>query len=150
MLGELTTEQSYQILQQEVVGRIGCHAEDRIYVVPVTYVFDGKSIYAHSKEGLKILAMRKNPSICFQVDRIDNMANWRSVIAWGKYEELKSEDQEMALKTLRDRLTPLLISESVKPSHGLQSPKIVVKPTKAVVFRISISEITGRFEKNGG
>ena len=146
MLGELTEKQSLQVLQSEVVGRIGCYGDGRVYVVPVTYAFDGKFIYGHSKEGQKIHLMRKNPNVCFQVDRIENMAQWRSVVVWGKYEELKVEDYEMGMKILKDRLTPLLISESVKPSHGM-GPEVVVKQPKAIAFRISVQEITGRFEK---
>lgn len=147
MLGELTSEQSTQVLRSEVVGRIGCYADGKIYVVPVTYAFDGKFIYAHSKEGLKIQLMRKNPNVCFQVDRIENMALWRSVVVWGKYEELKVEDYEIGMKILKDKLTPLLISESVKPAHGM-GPEVVIKQPKAIAFRISIGEITGRFEKS--
>jgi nitroimidazol reductase NimA-like FMN-containing flavoprotein (pyridoxamine 5'-phosphate oxidase superfamily) len=147
MLGELTEKQCLQVLQNEVVGRIGCYGEGKVYVVPVTYAFDGKFIYAHSKEGRKIQLMRKNPHVCFQVDRIENMAQWRSVVAWGEYEELEIEDYEMGMKILKDRLTPLLISESVRPTHGM-GPEVVVKQTKAIVFRISVQEITGRFEKN--
>ncbi len=147
MLGALTKEQSEQVLRSEVIGRLGCYAEGKVYVVPITYVFDGKYIYAHSKEGLKIQMMRKNPKVCFEVDRIDNMANWRSVIVWGKYEELKEKDQEKAMKFLKDRLAPLLLSESVKPTHSTLGPETVIKQRKAVAFRISATEITGRFEK---
>jgi uncharacterized protein len=146
MLGLLTEEQSAQVLQSEVVGRIGCYADDGVYVVPITYAFDGKFIYAHSKEGLKIQLMRKNPNVCFQVDRIENMTNWRSVLVRGKYEELKVDEYERAMRILKDRLTPLLISESVKPTHGM-GPQEVIKQPKAIAFRISVQEITGRFEK---
>jgi nitroimidazol reductase NimA-like FMN-containing flavoprotein (pyridoxamine 5'-phosphate oxidase superfamily) len=134
MLGELTKEQSLQVLQSEVVGRVGCYANGKVYIVPVTYVFDGKFIYAHSKEGLKIELMRKNPSVCFQVDCIENMAHWRSVIVWGEYKELKGNNHDLAIKILKDRLSPLLLSESVKPSHGLQYPDVVVKPLKLLPF----------------
>lgn len=119
MLGELTKEQSFQVLKSEVMGRIGCYdADGGVYIVPITYVFDCKFIYAHSKEGLKIQLMRKNPRVCFQVDCIENMANWRSVIAWGEYEELKGNNYDKAMKILKDRLAPLMISESVKSSLG--------------------------------
>jgi nitroimidazol reductase NimA-like FMN-containing flavoprotein (pyridoxamine 5'-phosphate oxidase superfamily) len=74
MLGELTKDQSEQVLWSEVLGRIGCYTDGRVYVVPVTYAFDGAYIYAHSKEGLKIQMMRKNPMVCFQVDQMENMA----------------------------------------------------------------------------
>ena len=150
MLGELSKEQSLHVLQSEVIGRIGCYdADDGVYVVPITYVFDGKFIYAHSKEGLKIHLMRKNPKVCFQVDCIENMAQWRSIIVTGEYEEIESGDYDIAIKILKDRLAPLMISESVKPSHGLQYPDVVVKPSKAIAFRISVNDITGRFEKSG-
>jgi uncharacterized protein len=65
MLGELTAEQINAVLFNEVVGRIGCHGEGRTYVVPVTYVFDGEAVCAHSAEGLKIRIMRANPDVCF-------------------------------------------------------------------------------------
>ena len=150
MLGLLTKEQCLQVLQSEVVGRIGCYSkEDGVYIVPITYAFDGKFIYAHSKEGLKIQLMRKNSRVCFQVDHIENMANWRSIIAWGEYQEIKADDYDSAMKIIKDRLVPLMISESVKPSHGLQYPEVVTKPAKAVAFKISINDITGRFEKTG-
>ncbi len=149
MLGILTKEQSEQVLRSEVVGRIACYTGSKIYVVPITYVLEDNYLYAHSKEGLKIQIMRQNPNVCFEVDQINNMANWRSVIVWGKYEELKANNQEKAMKILKDRLTPLLLSESVKPTHGIPGPETVTKQVKAVAFRISIKELTGRFEKNG-
>lgn len=148
MLGVLTNDQCMQVLRSEVLGRIGCYDNGKVYVVPITFVFDGEFIYAHSKEGLKIKMMRKNPKVCCQVDRVENMANWRSVIVQGKYEELKTkEKQENAMKILKDRLTPMLLSESVRPSHGILDPRRVVKELKAVAFRISISELSGRYER---
>jgi nitroimidazol reductase NimA-like FMN-containing flavoprotein (pyridoxamine 5'-phosphate oxidase superfamily) len=88
MIGELTPEQINAVLFNEVVGRIACSSEGRIYIVPITYVFDGDAVYGHSAEGLKIRMMRANPHVCFEVDQRENLANWRSVIAWGVYEEL--------------------------------------------------------------
>jgi uncharacterized protein len=48
MLGELNAEQINAVLLGEVVGRIGCYGEGRTYFVPVTYVFDGEAVYAHT------------------------------------------------------------------------------------------------------
>jgi len=61
MLGILETDQIEDLLGSQVVGRIGCHADDLTYVVPVSYAYDGSCIYAHSEEGMKIAIMRKNP-----------------------------------------------------------------------------------------
>jgi nitroimidazol reductase NimA-like FMN-containing flavoprotein (pyridoxamine 5'-phosphate oxidase superfamily) len=84
MLGELDNTQVDNILKTQFIGRIGCHANGITYVVPVTYVYDGINIYAHSGKGMKIDMMQINPAVCFEVDAMQNMANWQSVIAWGE------------------------------------------------------------------
>jgi len=37
---------------------------------------------------MKIDMMRKNPEVCFQTDMIENLSDWESVIAWGRFEEI--------------------------------------------------------------
>ena len=54
MIGQLTKDQIHHLLSTQVVARLGCAVSDQVYVVPISFVFDGKYIYAHSKEGLKI------------------------------------------------------------------------------------------------
>ncbi len=149
MLGKLTEAQIEQVLQAQFVGRIGCCTDEMMYVVPVTYVYHNGYIHAHSKEGQKINMMRKNPNVCFQVDTMENMKNWRSVILWGEYEELKSEkEQQAGMKIMMDRLAPFVTSETVRPSHSFShTPEVVEKGIKAVAYRIRIFEKTGRFEK---
>lgn len=149
MLGKLTEAQIDQVLRTQSVGRIGCYSSKKIYVVPVTYVYDAGYIYAHSKTGMKVRMMRENPDVCFEVDAMDNMTNWRSVIVWGTYEELKTEkEQQAGMKIMIDRLAPFLTSETVRPSHYGQAPEIVEKGFKAIAYRIKIKEKTGRFEKS--
>ena len=149
MLGELTVEEINAVLAGEVVGRIGCSREGRTYVVPVTYVFDGEAVYAHSAEGLKIRMMRANPHVCFQVDQRENLANWRSVVAWGVYEELHGKEALDALQILVARLLPLVTSETLRlpDSPGLAAGKPVIDAPKAIIYRIRLTEKTGRFEK---
>lgn len=89
MFGELNAAQIEQVLQAEVLGRIGYHAQGRTYIVPITYAYDGERIVSHSRVGLKIKMMRENPQVCFEVEQVDNLANWRSVIARGQYERRK-------------------------------------------------------------
>lgn len=149
MLGQLTTEQSKYILQSNHVGRIGCYDKGKVLVVPITYVSDGSNIYGYSMEGLKVSMMRKNPDVCFEVDCIDDLANWRCVIVWGKFEELKTPyAQAKARNLFIERLEPLTAGETVDPSREFSNPpKVVEKKLKPVVYRIVLKEITGRYEK---
>lgn len=143
MLGTLEPEQIDRIFHTESVGRIGVHAEGRTYVVPITYVYDGDNVYGHSAVGLKIRMMRAAPDVCFEVDQIDDLANWRSVIAWGRYEELLGDLATAAMNLLRSRLAPLTSSATVGPAgHPVGQAGLA-----GVAFRIRLAERTGRFEK---
>lgn len=148
MLGTLTRKQCEYVLRSELVGRIGCYAAGKVYVVPVAYVYHKEHIYAHSKEGLKIKMMRKNAKVCFEVESRESLNKWRTVILWGKYEELETlQEQREVKRILQDRFMGYTMSDTVMPNPYTNSPGEVEKARKPVFYRISIDEITGRFEK---
>lgn len=151
MLGILTSEQIEAVLANNVLGHIGCTDGHIVYVVPVTYVYDGDHIILHSRDGMKIDMMRKNANICFEVDAMHDLNNWESVIAWGTYEELTNEeDKYMAMKKLVDRTLKLKVSETALPPHMSGNRVHPHQPgnVNAVVYRIALNKKTGRFEKN--
>lgn len=152
MIGRLTDEQAEDVIRSNVLGRIGCHDNGKIYVVPVNYIYDGKYIIGHSTEGMKIRMMRKNPSVCFEVDEMKSFTNWKSVIAWGEYQELTEErDRYYAMKLFVDRMMHLKISETAKPPEISEKRVHPRSPgnIRPVVFRIVITMKTGRFENEG-
>lgn len=149
MRADLTREQIENVLRSELTGRIGCHAEGRTYVVPVSYAYDGVHVYGHSSDGLKIRSMRANPAVCFEVEQIDNLANWRSVIAWGQFEELAGPDEHRARERLRERFGPFVTSETAQPSAGPRTEQDTSDPPlrRAIFYRIHLIEKTGRYER---
>lgn len=147
MFGKLTAIEIEQVLKQEIIGRLGCHANGLTYVVPVSYVYDGSCLYGRSMEGMKIDFMRKNPEVCFQVDRMLNMANWKSVILWGSFEELgEPKMRKQGLQKLIDRKLPLISSATTHLSSDWPFAEQNLDEIKGIVFRILIKEKTGRFE----
>ena len=144
MMGTLTPAEIEDTLRQELVGRIGCHADGRTYVVPISFAYDGASIYGHSYEGLKIQMMRQNPEVCFEVDHADNLSSWRSVIAWGHYEELHGDEAMHALRLLMARFLPIIQASGAAPTHGAAPQH---GAPGAVVFRLRLIEKTGRCER---
>jgi nitroimidazol reductase NimA-like FMN-containing flavoprotein (pyridoxamine 5'-phosphate oxidase superfamily) len=148
MLGELTREQVEHLLHSEVVGRIGCHAEGRTYVVPVNYVYDGEFLYGHAAEGMKLRMMRANPEICFQVEHRTTLSDWQSVVAWGTFEELAGRDATRAMDLLLDRLLPLLAREA-SPATRDDARATLAPGTpieRLAIYRIRLRERTGRYE----
>lgn len=146
MIAELTPSEMDDLLRAEVVGRIGCHADGQTYVVPITYAYDGGVIYCHSAEGMKVRMMRKSPRVCFEIDRMDGLARWRSVIAWGTFEELAGDEATRAMRILMTRLLPLTPSG---PSHGLLtsgSARVEDAGPATIFFRLVLDTKTGRSE----
>jgi len=138
-----------RLLTKEVVGRIGCTDGDMVYVVPISYAYDGEYAYCHTHEGLKIQLMRKHPQICFEVDHLHSMGNWQSVIAHGTFEELTDTSvRNQALQKLHERILPLVSSETTHLSPDWPFPPAELNKIQGVTFRIRLQDKSGRFEKS--
>ena len=149
MFGNLNEEAIEAVLSRQFIGRIGCHANDLTYVVPVSYVYEGDCVYGHAEEGMKINMMRQNPKVCFEVDTMENMANWQSVISWGNYEEVTDKNErEEALKKLLNRELPILTSKTVQLTPNWPFLPEDINSIGGIVFRIKLSIKTGRYESS--
>ncbi|HEX8967328.1 MAG TPA: pyridoxamine 5'-phosphate oxidase family protein [Chloroflexota bacterium] len=144
MIRALAPEEIERVLRAEVVGRIGCHAEGRTYVVPVAYVYDEGAIYAHSRDGMKVHMMRQNPAVCFEVDHVEDLLNWDSAICWGTFQELDGAEAERGLNLLRERLRQRMPRLS---EHGTLAAEETDGPSPPVVFRVNLTETSGREER---
>lgn len=146
MFKRLNNDEIEKLLLAQVVGRIGCHADDITYVVPVSYAYDGEFIYGRTFEGKKLDMMRKNPRICFQVDDTHDLSNWQSVICWGSFEELETDNErQVAVQALQSRRIPLISSQTMELSNEFPF-SVELENVKGVLFRVRISEKTGMAE----
>jgi|SRR5581483_4818442 len=97
MIEQLSNEEARQLLNNGKIGRLGCIADGYPYVIPVSYVADQDRIYIHSLPGKKVFGLRANPRACLQVDQIIDDCHWRSVIAYGNYEEIKDPNEKQRI-----------------------------------------------------
>lgn len=136
MIKKLSSAESREFLSAEHIARLGCISEGFPYVVPVNYLFDGESIYVHALPGRKITAMRANPRVCLQVDRIENEWNWRSVLVTGNYEEITGTlERSCTMGRLLARFPQLTPVESIiAEDAGAPTP---------IIFRINIEKLSG-------
>lgn len=84
MLGTLDADDVEAELRTGVVGRSGCLSDGRPYVVPVCYAYRDGCVYGHSMPGAKLTALHRGATVCFEVENITDLSNWRSVIGWGQ------------------------------------------------------------------
>lgn len=138
MVKQLSLSEAEDVLSQGHVGHLGCVTEGGPYVIPVSYVYHENNIYVHSTIGKKIHALRQNPQTCIQVQEVKSGYNWRSAIAFGKYEEIT--DAEERLWFMRRILTRFPYLTPVEDMTMSGSKEIII-------FRIRVEEITGVSEE---
>lgn len=149
MLGQLSPEEIEAVLTRNVIGRIGTAAEGKVYVVPVTYVYQNGYVLGHTSEGMKIEFLRNNPECCFEVDEMKSISNWQSVIGWGTFEELQGEIANQVMDTLVAKLAPLVPSETTHAARmgPMPSHRTSTQQGNAIVYRILLRERSGRYER---
>ncbi len=103
MITMLSESEARKLLRSARIARLGCIVNGEPYIVPINYNFEDDCLYSHSLHGLKIAGLRENPRACVQVDEIESDLCWRSVLAFGKFEEITkaNEREEILAKLLR-------------------------------------------------
>jgi nitroimidazol reductase NimA-like FMN-containing flavoprotein (pyridoxamine 5'-phosphate oxidase superfamily) len=136
MIESLSHDEALMILESGCEARLGCIADGEPYVVPVYYVLEGDYAYLHSLPGKKIDAMRELPRVCLQVQVVKSEHRWRSVQAFGTYEEIDDEgERERVFEMLFQHFPRLTPADAVRRYGHLTEPSIA--------FRICIDRIVG-------
>jgi len=139
-----------EILEREIVCRIGLSEDNMPYVFPVNYAFSDGCLYFHTANiGKKMDMMRKNNNVCFEVDtvhaliRSDIVCNWgvkyESIIGFGK--AIIVEDNDQKIKALN-----IIMKHHDKDNRGQEIVydynEAMVK--RVTVIKIEVSEMTGK------
>ena len=133
---ELSRGEIEEFLRGQRIARLGCHAAGITYVVPLIYAYENGAVFAVTTEGRKTAMLRENPRVCVEIDEYDadRRGSWRSVIAYGTYEELSGDAVEPALALMRERF--------VRTAGRAAEPRQL--GPNVVVLRISLDEVSGR------
>ena len=136
---EMAQGESLALLLRDSYGHLACARDNRPYLVPMNYAFDGQFIYFFTTEGTKTEIMDANREVCFQVEEVTDAARWRSVMVSGRAERLaKAEDVERAMQLVTEQnptLTPALNETRIGAWTRLN---------KVVVYRVRPDAIYGR------
>lgn len=139
---DMTDFECRQALQEATVGRLACARDNQPYVVPIYFAFDGQQIYAFTTVGQKIEFMRANPRVCLEIDERTNHNQWKSVIVFGRYEELPDLPR---YKAARIKAHELLQKHVMwwEPSYVGAAHRDIPHSDEPIFYRIKIDRITG-------
>jgi nitroimidazol reductase NimA-like FMN-containing flavoprotein (pyridoxamine 5'-phosphate oxidase superfamily) len=132
------------IINESTFCRLALSQDDRPYIVPLTFGYDGTALYFHGAlAGKKIDILRKNSNVCFEFDSdgepipSDEACSWsvryKSVIGFGKAQLLEDMDS---------KLRALDIIMKHYSGQSFEYPEEKVK--KTAVIRVDIGTVTGK------
>lgn len=141
---DLSSEDIESILNGETVARLAYIDQlGRPCIAPITYAYDGKAFYGYSLLGAKLESMSMNPSVCLEVERIHDNANWSSVMVRGAFEQLHGDKALDAVKLISERLqTAARVHDSVASAAQTYVER---EGGPGLAYRILVHEKHGRY-----
>ncbi len=140
-----------KIVRDCEVCRLGLAVDGEPYVVPVSFGFDGESVFFHTaRHGKKITMMTANPRVCVQFERNVKLVtdeedacswtfNFESVIGFGTVTELVSEDEKI------HGLNRIMRHYSGR-DWSFEGPHM----NATRVWRVDLEDLTGKRSENKG
>jgi len=133
------------IIDNAEICHLSCCLNDRPYVIPISFGYDGERIYFHTaRSGKKIDIFLKNPQVCLGFETNiklntdqENACGWsfyfQSVIASGQIEEITDLDQKI------NGMNQIMHHYSNK---NWSIPQKAIRNTK--LWQVRINTITGK------
>lgn len=129
------------ILQRNSVGRIGYIKNGRMEIRPVHYVFSDGWLYGRTSFGAGEGGLgetgRHGKTVVFEVDEVEELFRWRSVVIHGGFYIIQRDNRgeyETWMKALG--LLRTLVPETLRRDDPV--------PDRTELFRIAIEEASGR------
>jgi nitroimidazol reductase NimA-like FMN-containing flavoprotein (pyridoxamine 5'-phosphate oxidase superfamily) len=143
VIHELKPDECRAVIAGKNLARLACARDNQPYIVPILcyYDRDGDCLYSVAAHGRKIDWMRANPNVCVEFSEIDDQFHWRTILVFGRYEELTDSPAD---DQLRRRAHELVEQRREWWFPAMQKPEPGA-PARTVVYRIRIDKLTGRW-----
>lgn len=146
MITTLSKEETLYVLTTNYIGRIA-YVEDNIpYIVPVTYFYDRGNNYiiSYSGQGHKLESMRKNANVCLECEDLEHVKSWKTVVAHGKFEELKGSQSKQLLHTFTEGVKKLMAAKGRDVSIINDFSSAISEKQLPEAYIIRLDSISGR------
>ena len=136
---DMSPAEMHALLQRENFGHLGCARDNRPYVLPMHYAYDGKELFFFTTEGMKTQFIHANPQVCLQVEEVTDSTHWKSVMVIGRATELtEKEETQRAMKFITER------NPSLTPAISATQLDSMGRAVDIALYRITPEIIDGR------
>jgi nitroimidazol reductase NimA-like FMN-containing flavoprotein (pyridoxamine 5'-phosphate oxidase superfamily) len=135
---DLSPDECGAILARNNVGRIAYAHASRVEIEPLNYVFADGWIYCRTSRGTKVTLIEHQPWVAFEVDEVDALFDWRSVVVRGGVHFQGSESTPIHERAFAHGVELL---RKLVPGTGTDHDPV---PFRLLVMGIHLDEVTGR------
>jgi nitroimidazol reductase NimA-like FMN-containing flavoprotein (pyridoxamine 5'-phosphate oxidase superfamily) len=134
-----------RLLDEATVCRLGFCDGLQPYVVPMNFVRRGDDLYFHAaRTGRKIDCIRRNPRVCFEVDRPGAVVSAETPCRWSqRYESVIGFGRAVLIDDPQEKgeaLALLLAKHGGSPDVGIPEANLAT----VLVIRVGIESMTGK------
>ena len=134
---DLTSDEMRALLARNHIGRIAFSFHDRVDIRPIHYVYDDNWLYGRTSPGDKLVILRHNQWVAFEVDEVRGPFDWESVVAHGSFYHVANQDSpHRALHAEALARTRTCAPEAFPTNDPV--------PFRTEVFAIAIDSLSGR------
>ena len=135
---ELSNPESLSLLERNSVGRIAFTFQDTVDIRPIHYVRDGGWLFGRTSDGDKLVTLRHNQWVAFEVDEMSGLLDWQSVVVRGSFFVLKRMGSSHDIR-LHDRAADAI--RQLYPNAFTNRDPLAFRTE---IFGVSIDSISGR------
>lgn len=138
---ELPRDEIEAVLLRNNVGRLAFSFHDRVDLQPINYFYERGWLYGRTSEGDKIASLTQNQWVAFEIDEVEDVFDWRSIVIHGSFWILhprgspRAEEVWVKAAELVSKIVPGALTE-YDPVGFRQT-----------LFRIAVSDVRGREAK---
>jgi len=134
---ELDREEIDALLARHHVGRIAFRHGEQVDIEPIHYVYADGWIYGRTAPGTKVEAVQRQWWVAFEIDEVEGLFDWRSVVVHGGFYVLQADGSD-AEHEVKERAIALL-RRLVPATFAAGDPA----PFRTILFRIAVQEVRG-------
>lgn len=144
IIRDLKRDECDALLARHNVGRIAYASGARVDIEPINYVYADGWIYCRTSRGTKSAILAHHRWAAFEVDEIDGVFDWRSVVVHGSVYFLDSDSPAVDHHAFAHGVELL---RTLVPGTGTADDPA---PLRLVVLRLHLDEVTGRAATSRG
>jgi uncharacterized protein len=135
---DLSKAGSEALLKRNSVGRVAFSFHDSVDIRPIHYVYADGWLFGRTSAGDKLVTLRHNQWVAFEVDEIEGPLDWQSVVIRGSFYRIQNEGNahDVRLYAMALAAVRTLVPEALTDRDPLAF--------RTEVFGISIDSISGR------